>query len=541
MTWIQNYNPLNSLGISALVAGIPLYILFYLLAIRRTPGHIAALVSVVAALLVAIFAWSMPADLAINSFFFGVIFSIFPIIWIIIAAIWVYNMTVDAGEFEIIKSSLSQITPDRRLQALFIAFAFGAFIEGTSGAGTPVAITASMLVGLGFQPMYAIGVCMLANTVPVAFGAIGVPIIVAQQVTGLDLMSISKIVGRQLPLLSFIIPFWLCVLMAGWKRTTEVLPGILVAGLTFAITQFLVSNFLGPYLPDILASMATIIALLILLKVWKPKTIFRFKEESDIGSAVSGYKASDVIRAWGPYAILAIMVLLWGLNSVKAVIGNFDLVVNWPWLHNLVIKTTPIVAKNTPYGAAMRVSWATSPGTAIFITGIISLFFLPNYGFSKGLKCFGRTLKQMVKPIILIALILGLAFVMNYSAMSSTLGLAFAASGSLFPFFSPILGWLGVFLTGGDSGSNALFGTLQQTTGQQIGVDPALLVAANSSGGVTGKMISPQVLAVATAATKTVGQEGAVLRMNLPHSIALCVIVAILTYLQAYALNWMLP
>ncbi|MDR3560413.1 MAG: lactate permease LctP family transporter [Negativicutes bacterium] len=542
MTWVQVYNPFGNIGLSALVAALPLFILFYMLAIRRTPGHIAALVSTIAAILVAIVAWSMPANLAIHSLLVGVIFSFFPIIWIIIAAMWVYNMTVEAGEFEIIKSSLAAITPDRRLQAILIAFAFGAFMEGTAGAGTSVAIAAAMLVGLGFQPMYAIGVCMIANTVPVAFGAIGTPIIVAGQVTGIDLMSISKIVGRQLPMLSVFVPLWMCIMMVGWKKAIDILPLIMFSGVVFAATQFLLSNFHGPYLPDILSAMLTIVALVVVLRHWKPANIYRFPgEPNDDYCQVTGCTSAEIVRAWGPYAVLAVMVFLWGLGSVKAVIGNYDYVINWPWLHNLVVRTAPIVAKDAPYGAAIRFSWVTSPGTAIFIAGLISLLFLPNYGFSKGVQCFGRTFKQMMKPLAQIAMILGLAFVMNYSGMSNTLGLAFAASGSLFPFFSPILGWVGVFLTGGDSGSNALFGSLQQTTAQQIGVNPALTVAANSSGGVAAKMISPQSLAVACAATGTIGEEGAVLRMTLPHSVAMCLILAVITYLQAYALSWMLP
>jgi lactate permease len=544
MSWVQQYQPLGSYGLSALVAGIPLYMLFYMLAVKRMAGHKAAFAATLAAVILAIVAWGMPVGLALDATLYGAAVGIFPIIWIVITAIWVYNMTVESGEFNIIKNSLAQITDDRRLQAIFIAFAFGSFIEGTAGFGTPVAITAAMLVGLGFNPLYASGICLIANTAPVAFGAIGIPIVVAAQVSGLDMMKISAICGRQLPFLSVIVPLWLSVTMCGFKRTTEILPAVLIAGVCFAGSQFLISNFVGPYLPDIISAVVTIIGLGAFLKVWKPKNIWHFPDEPPASQRVveSEFSGGEILRAWMPYIILAIMVFLWGIKPVQNVLNaifapNFD----WPGLHNVVVKAAPIVAKDTPYAAQFKFNFLSTPGTAILIAGLLSVIFMPKYGYGKAIPCLFRTIKQLKWPIVTIALILGLAYIMNYSGMSSSMGLAFTATGALFPFFAPILGWLGVFLTGSDTSSNALFGSLQKTTAQQIGVDPHLTVAANSSGGVTGKMISPQSISVATAASNMVGKEGDIFRFTLPHSLAMLCFVAVLTLLQAYALKWMLP
>ncbi|HCR12187.1 MAG TPA: lactate permease [Desulfovibrio sp.] len=544
MSWVQQYQPLGSYGLSALVAGIPLYMLFYMLAVKRMAGHKAAFAATLAAVILAIAAWGMPVGLALDATLYGAAIGIFPIIWIVITAIWVYNMTVESGEFNIIKNSLAQITDDRRLQAIFIAFAFGSFIEGTAGFGTPVAITAAMLVGLGFNPLYASGICLIANTAPVAFGAIGIPIVVAAQVSGLDMMKISAICGRQLPFLSVIVPLWLSVTMCGFKRTTEILPAVLIAGVCFAGSQFLVSNFVGPYLPDIISAVVTIIGLGAFLKVWKPKNIWHFPDEPPASQRVveSEFSGGEILRAWMPYIILAIMVFLWGIKPVQNVLNAiFAPTLDWPGLHNVVVKAAPIVAKDTPYAAQFKFNFLSTPGTAILIAGLLSVIFMPKYSYDKAIPCLFRTIKQLKWPIVTIALILGLAYIMNYSGMSSSMGLAFTATGALFPFFAPILGWLGVFLTGSDTSSNALFGSLQKTTAQQIGVDPHLTVAANSSGGVTGKMISPQSISVATAASNMVGKEGDIFRFTLPHSLAMLCFVAVLTLLQAYALKWMLP
>ncbi len=544
MSWVQQYQPLGSVGMSALVAGIPLYILFFMLAVKRMAGHKAAFAATAAAVILAIVAWGMPVGLALDATLYGAAIGIFPIVWIVITAIWVYNMTVESGEFNIIKNSLAQITDDRRLQAIFIAFAFGSFIEGTAGFGTPVAITAAMLVGLGFNPLYAAGICLIANTAPVAFGAIGIPIVVAAQVSGLDMMKISAICGRQLPFLSIIVPLWISVTMCGFKRTMEILPAVIIAGVCFAGSQFLVSNFVGPYLPDIISAIVTIIGLGLFLKVWKPKNIWHFPDEAPASqrAVASEFSGGEIFRAWLPYIILAVMVFLWGIKPVQVFLNDiFSINFEWPGLHNLVIKTLPIVPADKPYDAVFKFNFLSTPGTAILIAGLLAVVFMPKYGYDKAVPCLFKTIKQLRYPIATIAMILGLAYIMNYSGMSSSMGLAFVATGSLFPFFSPVLGWLGVFLTGSDTSSNALFGSLQKTTAQQIGVDPHLTVAANSSGGVTGKMISPQSISVATAASNMVGKEGDIFRFTLPHSLAMLGFVAVLTLLQAYALKWMLP
>lgn len=550
MTWIQAYNPLGSIGLSALFAAIPLFILLYMLGVKRVKGHFAAAVGLGSAVLLAIAVWGMPAGLAISATLNGAMYGIFPIVWIVVTAIWVYNMTVESGEFEIIKNSLASITDDRRLQALFIAFAFGSFIEGTAGFGTPVAITAAMLVGLGFNPIYAAGICLIANTAPVAFGAIGIPIVVAAQVTNLDVMKISQVVGRQLPFLAVLVPLWLVVTMCGWKRAMEVLPAVLVAGLCFAVTQFFTSNFVNPYLPDITSAVVTIVGLLIFLKIWKPTNTWHFpNEKPSAGKITLQYSTGEVLRAWAPYLILAALVFLWADDryiKLKLTLLNIDklnpfFLISWPGLDGLVQKAAPVVAKTTPYPAKYMINLLSAAGTAIFISGLLSVLIIPNYGFGRAFACLGRTIKQLVYPICTIAMILGLAYIMNYSGMSSTLGLAFTATGGLFPFFSPILGWLGVFLTGSDTSANALFGSMQKTAAEQIGVDPHLTVAANSSGGVTGKMISPQSISVATAATGLVGEEGTIFRFTLMHSLAMMFAMACLTLAQAYVLRWMLP
>ena len=544
MAWTQVYDPAGSVVLSALSAAIPLMVLFYMLAIRRAKGHVAAIVGLAVAFVLAVALWGMPFGTAVSSVAYGMANGLFPIVWIVITAVWVYNMTVESGEFEIIKDSLARLTDDRRLQALFIAFAFGAFLEGTAGFGTPVAITAAMLAGIGFNPLYAAGLCLIANTAPVAFGAIGVPVIVAGQVSGFDPNLISAIVGRQLPFLSVIVPLWLCVTMCGFKRSMEVLPAILVAGLCFAISQFVFSNYHGPTLPDIMSAIITLVGLVILLRFWKPATIWRFEGEKPTVLTGKGYSFGEVIRAWIPFIILAVMVFFWGLPQFKNILNavpGANLSFGWPGLHGEVMKTAPIVAQDAVYGATFAFNWLSAGGTAILLSGLVSVPMMPNYGFGKAIACFMRTLRQLTFPIVTIAMILGLAYLMNYSGMSSTLGLAFTHTGSLFPFFSPLLGWLGVFLTGSDTSSCALFGGMQKDTATAVGMSPELAVAANASGGVTAKMISPQSLSVATAATNMVGQEGNLFRFTIGHSIAMTLFICVLTYLQATVWQWMLP
>jgi lactate permease len=542
MGWTQVYDPMQNLGLSSLLAAIPIIVIFYLLAIRRSPGQVAGALALVSAILVAIFVYKMPAGLAITASVMGALYGIFPIFWIVITAIFIYNLTVETGQFEIVKDSIATITDDRRLQALLIAFGFGAFLEGAAGFGTPVAISAGMLVGLGFNPLYAAGLCLIANTAPVAFGGIGIPIIVAGQVTGLDTMKISAMVGRQLPFLSIIIPIWLVVLMSGWKAAKEVLPACLVAGISFAVVQWFSSNFIGPELPDILSSLACIISLTIFLKYWKPANIWRFANEPapTLVANRAALTLGKVLKAWSPFIILTVMVILWGLKPVVATLNSVT--ISWvvPGLDKLVMQVAPIAKQPVALAAVYKINWLSAAGTALLIASVLTAAVL-GVGPGRFITIFAKTFKQLVKPLITIPCVLGLAYIMNFSGMSSTLGLFLAGSGSLFPFFSPFLGWLGVFLTGSDTSANALFGNLQSVTGQQIGVDPILTVAANSSGGVCGKMISPQSIAVATAATGLVGKEGDLFSFTVKHSLVLAVIIGVMTYAQAYWMSWMIP
>lgn len=546
MTWTQVYDPMGSLALSALLAAIPMIIIFYLLAVRRTPGQIAGAIALASAVLVAILAYKMPVGLALTATGMGALYGVFPIFWIVITAIFIYNMTVETGQFEIVKDSIATITDDRRLQALLIAFAFGAFLEGAAGFGTPVAISAGMLVGLGFNPLYAAGLCLIANTAPVAFGGIGIPIIVAGQVTGIDTMKISAMVGRQLPFLSVIIPIWLVVLMSGWKSAMEVLPACLVAGISFAGLQWFSSNYLGPELPDILSSLAAIISLALFLKVWKPAKIWRFPGEpaaaksAQLAANATNLTFGKVLKAWSPFIVLTVMVILWGLKPVQAVLDTVTIKWLVPGLHQVIMQVAPITKQPTAMAALYKINWLSAAGTALFIGSVISAAIL-GVGPGRFMALFAKTFVQLKKPLITIPCVLGLAYIMNFSGMSSTLGLFLAGTGSFFPFFSPFLGWLGVFLTGSDTSANALFGNLQAVTAQQVGVDPTLTVAANSSGGVTGKMISPQSIAVATAASGLVGKEGDLFNFTVMHSLVLAVVVGFMTYAQAYVLTWMIP
>ncbi len=544
MTWTQIYDPMGNMALSSFMAAIPIIVVFYLLAVRRTPGQIAGVIALTSAILVSIFVYKMPVNLALTASGMGALYGIFPIFWIVVTAIFIYNMTVETGQFDVIKDSIATITDDRRLQALLIAFAFGAFLEGAAGFGAPVAISAGMLVGLGFNPLYAAGLCLIANTAPVAFGGIGIPIIVAGQVTGLDTMKISAMVGRQLPFLSVIIPIWLIVLMSGWKSTIEVLPACLVAGVSFATLQWFSSNFLGPELPDILSSLAAIISLAIFLKVWKPKNIWRFPGETSAAEVKKTVKSEltfgSVLKAWSPFIILTVMVILWGLKPVQAVLDSVTYKWLVPGLDKMIIQVAPIVKVPNGMAALYKVNWLSAAGTSLFIGSIFSAMIL-GVGPSRFIAIFSKTFSQLKKPLITIPSVLGLAYIMNFSGMSSTLGLFLAHTGNFFPFFSPFLGWLGVFLTGSDTSANALFGNLQSVTAQQVGMDPVLAVAANSSGGVTGKMISPQSIAVATAATGLVGKEGDLFNFTVIHSLILVVIVGVMTYVQSYYLTWMIP
>jgi lactate permease len=538
VNWTQITDPLNNLVLSALVAAIPVLFIFWALIIRRMKGYIASLLTVLVAILFSIVVYGMPVKLAILSTFHGVLYGLFPICWIIIGAVFLYNVTVSSGQFEIIKSFMASVTADRRLQAILIAFSFGAFLEGAAGMGTPVAITAAMLVGLGFNPLYAAGICLIANTAPVAFGAIGIPIITASQVSGIPEMAISQMVGRTLPFLSVIVPFYLIVLMCGFKKSLEVMPAILVSGISFAFFQWFISNYVSPMLPDIIAGLASIICLMVLLKFWKPKSDWHFKDEpQQTIDTRSRYTTGQVIRAWSPFVIMTVMIIAWGLQPVKDFLNSFGQIrFDIPGLQNSILKAdgNPLIIKPFDF------NYLSASGTALLLS---ALFSLPLIGLSPGkaIRLFLATLNQLKYPIITIASVLGFAFITNNSGMSITIAFALAGTGVLYPFFAPVLGWLGVFLTGSDTSSNALFCRLQHTSATAVGIDPVVTVASNASGGVTGKMISPQSIAIGAASVGLVGKESDLFRFTVKHSFILLFIVCIITFLQAYFLTWIIP
>jgi lactate permease len=538
MTWTQLIDPLHNLALSTLVAAVPICFIFWALTIRKMKGYRASLLTVGVAILLAILVYGMPVKLAFLSTLHGALYGLFPICWIIIGAVFLYNITVRSGQFEIIKNFMASITPDRRLQALLIAFSFGAFLEGATGFGAPIAISAAMLVGLGFNPLYAAGICLIANTAPVAFGAVGTPIIIASQVADIPEMAISQMVGRTLPILSVILPFYLVVLMAGFNKTLEVLPAIVVSGGSFAFFQWFSANYLGPMLPDVLAGLASIISLMVLLKYWKPKTLWHFKAEPPQTIATElQYTPGQVIRAWTPFMIMTLMVIAWGLGPVKGAlnaVGHIKFML--PGLQEAILNAdgSPLVIKPFEF------NYLSSPGTAVLLAAFLSLP-LVGLRFREGVKAYLATWHQLRLPIITIAAIVGFAFIANYSGMSNTMALALASTGVLFPFFSPILGWLGVFLTGSDTSSNALFGKLQYTSAVAIGVDPVVTVSANACGGVTGKMISPQSIAIGAAAVGLVGKESELFRFTLKHSFMMLLVVCILTMMQAYLITWIIP
>ncbi|MEG1467561.1 MAG: L-lactate permease [Hafnia sp.] len=548
--WQQVYDPIGNIWLSSLIAALPILFFFFALIKLKLKGYIAATITVGIALLVALFFYQMPADRAFASVIYGFFYGLWPIAWIIIAAVFVYKISVKTGQFDIIRSSILSITPDQRLQMLIVGFCFGAFLEGAAGFGAPVAITAALLVGLGFNPLYAAGLCLIVNTAPVAFGAMGIPIIVAGQVTGLDSFEIGQMVGRQLPFLTIIVLFWIMAIMDGWRGIKETWPAVVVAGGSFAVAQYLSSNFIGPELPDIISSLVSLVCLTTFLRVWQPKRIFRF---NDVGASVTdqtlarqNYTAKQVVCAWMPFIFLTATVTIWSIPPFKALFAKGGALQDWvfnfsvPLLDKLVAKMPPVVAESMPYAAVYKLDWLSATGTAIMVAAVISVIYL-RMKPQAAVATFFSTMKELALPIYSIGMVLAFAFISNYSGLSATLALALAHTGDAFTFFSPFLGWLGVFLTGSDTSSNALFAALQATTAQQIGVSDVLLVAANTTGGVTGKMISPQSIAIACAAVGLVGKESDLFRFTVKHSLIFTCMVGVITTLQAYLLTWMIP
>jgi lactate permease len=558
--WQHNYEPIGgSLGISAIVAAIPIFVLFVMLGVLRKPAWMAAMSALASAFIVALLVYGMPLQLAVMSTIYGAAFGIFPIAWIVFASIMLYRLAVDTGKFEVIKDSVGGLTNDRRLQAMFIAFSFGAFIEGAAGFGAPVAVSGAMLAGLGFNPFYAAGICLLANTAPVAFGSIGIPVVTLANVTGLPVLPLSAMVGRLCAMISIVIPGYLIVVMAGGKRAMEVLPAILACGISFAAVQFLVSNYMGPELTDILSSLTCIIVMVVVLKVWKPKTIMRLEGDKPIEAQPKRHAGGEVFMAWVPYLLLVAFVLVWGEAQIKPRINELGntLIPNTqnvapgtglvadrlmvPGLHNMITRIPPVVPAPAPYAALYELNWLSASGTACFLA-ILATALVLRVRPAQVVKTYAATFKQLSLPMITIASMLGLAYVMNYSGMTSTLGLALAATGFAFPFFSAVLGWLGVFLTGSDTSANALFGNLQVVTANALDLNPVLTASVNSSAGVMGKMISIQSIAVAVAATgMTTADESRLFRFTIKHSILLMVAMAIISMLFAYVFPQYVP
>jgi lactate permease len=540
--WSQVYNPLGNVVLSTLAAAIPVAVMLVSLAFLHIKAHIAALLGLAAALLVAIFAYAMPAPTAVAAALYGAANGLLPIGWIILNVIFLYQLTERKGYFKILQESITGITTDRRLQLLLVAFSFGAFFEGAGGFGTPVAVTGAMLIGLGFAPLAASGLSLIANTAPVAFGALGSPLIALAGVTGLDLLQLSGMVGRQLPFFSVLVPFWLIWAFCGFAGMAAIWPAILVAGVTFAVPQYLISNFHGPWLVDVGGSLMSMLCLTLFLRVWKPATVWtdtagRFKTDGnapDTASVVHSHSREAVLKAWLPWLILSVLVFLWGIPQWKKLLDGISVFkYDWPALHKVVQKMPPVASKPTAEAAVYTLNWLSATGSGILAAAIISGLIM-GYKVRELFAVYWATIKLMRYSLLTIAAMLALGYTTRYSGLDTTLGLAFANTGVLYPFFGTLLGWLGVALTGSDTASNVLFGGLQKTSAIQLGLDPVLMAAANSSGGVMGKMIDAQSIVVASTATKWYGHEGEILRYVFFHSIALACLVGVLVTLQAY-------
>jgi lactate permease len=534
--WPQRYVLVgNSLGWSAVLAILPTLLLLYLLAIKRKPSWIAAVAGLGAALVLAVAGYRMSPVLAVSSALNGACFGLFPISWIVFWALVLYEISVVTGKFEVIKESIGAVTSDKRIQALLIAFAFGAFIEGCAGFGTPVAVAAAMMVGLGFTSLYASTICMLADTAPVAFGSIGIPIITLAGVTGLPLGHLSAVVGRLTAPFSLCLPAYIILVTSGAAAVLEIWPAVVTCGVVFAGIQFTVSNFIGPQLADILSSIGAMVALVVLLRFWSPRKTE--EHAAEIQATRRQHSPGEIWAAWLPYGLLVLFVLLWGYPRILVHLDAASVKFPWPGLHNQILRMPPVVAAPSKYGAMFTFSWLSASGTSAMFASLLSAVCL-----RMSPRAFWAVLvsiaRKLVKPTITVSAMLAMAYLMNYSGATGTLGLAFAASGRVFPFFSPLMGWLGVFLTGSDTSSNALFGNLQVISAGRLGLDPVLVASANSVGGVMGKMISLQSIAVAAAATGMPASEQAQLfRFTLRHSIFLAALVGVETMIYAYLLR----
>ena len=533
--WQQHYDPLGQVILSTVVATLPVALLLGSIALLRIRIHFAALLALALALLIAIAVYRMPPSAAAASAIFGAAYGLFPIGWIILNLIFLYELTVQKGTFAILRGSLASLAPDPRIQVILIAFAFGAFFEGAAGFGTPVAITSAILIQLGFRPLAASGLSLIANTAPVAFGALGTPIIALSGVTGIDALKLSAMVGHQLPLFSLIVPFWVVCAMTGFRGMWAVWPAALTAGAGFAIPQFLISNFHGPWLVDIVASPTSIIATLILLKFWQPKKLWPL-EGSPAAAAPGATDRRQLARAWTPWILLTVFIFIWGIPKVRDGLNNLAKTEwNVPFLHNRIVRGPEVVPPGTPpEKASYKVEWLSATGSGILVAALCTAGLL-GYKPREVARIYLQTIVRLRFSLITIAAMLSLGYVTRYSGTDATLGLALARTGPLYPFFGTLLGWLGVTLTGSDTASNVLFGNLQTITAAKVGVSPALMAAANSSGGVMGKMLDAQSIVVASTATNWYGHEGKILRYVFWHSLALATLVGILVLIEAYA------
>jgi lactate permease len=534
--WAQIYDPLGQPALSTLASALPVVVLLGALGVLRWRAHTAALAGLATALLVAIAIFGMPASIALSTAAYGAAYGLLPIGWIVLNVIFLYQLTEQRGLLAVQRESITSVTRDRRLQLLLVAFCFGAFFEGASGFGTPVAVTGAVLIGLGFTPLLASGLSLIANTAPVAFGALGTPIIALQSVTSLDLHALSAMVGRQLPFFSILVPFWLVWAFAGWRGMAGVWPAALVAGVFFAVPQFLVSNYHGPWLVDVVASVISMAALTLFLRVWQPRQHWALEGEAGPATVEHRHSRGTVLRAWVPWLILSAVVFVWGLPQTRALLDGVSIVrVPVPGLHNLVERVPPVVAAARPEPAIYAFNYLSATGSGILVAALIAGLVM-RYRPAELVRAYWSTIKLVRLSLLTIAAMLALGFTTRYSGLDATLGLAFARTGVLYPFFGTLLGWLGVALTGSDTSSNVLFGSLQRITAEQLSLSPILMAAANSSGGVMGKMIDAQSIVVASTATRWYGHEGEILRYVFLHSLALACLVGLLVVLQAYVL-----